>query len=245
MRERPNRRARRPRRAPVARRPDADRRDAHQRAVRLALGGVQAEEPALGGLADVDRAGLHPIAVGVEHLVALEAAVAQDRARERRAPSRCRRSAVRRWCGTAPPSRARARRAERAARFRSPVLNSTREPRLSPMTWPSSTPCARSSQADFFAESRARRAARGAAPARPAPSRTWRAARAACGAPAKHAAHARHRSCPAAPPRAPRRRAPRRSPRAMSAMPAATSYSLTLCIDTVATPSPAAMRAMR
>src|SRR6185503_19150391 len=66
----------------VARRPDADRRYPHERAVRLALGGVQAEEPPLGGLADVDRAGLHPIAVCVEDLVALEAAVAQDRARE-------------------------------------------------------------------------------------------------------------------------------------------------------------------
>ena len=67
----------------IARGPDADRRYAHERAVRLAFGGVQPQEAALGGLADVDGARLQPLAVRVEHLVALVAAGAQDRASER------------------------------------------------------------------------------------------------------------------------------------------------------------------
>ena len=123
------------------------------------------------------------------------------------------------------------------------ILNSTCEPRLSPITWPSSTPCARSSHADFRGKpSTVRGSRRGSCSTRfQSYLASWRAA---CGAPAKTPLM-RVTGFPCS--TTSRASASSTTPfaAAMSAMPAATSYSLTPCIDTVATPSPAAMRAMR
>ena len=106
-----------------------------------------AEQAALGGGADVDRARGQPFAVGVEHFLGIDTRFRARCSAPARAPSRCRRSAGRRWCGTRRRRPARARRRERAARSRRAALNSTSEPRLSPITWPSRQPCARASAA--------------------------------------------------------------------------------------------------
>ena len=67
----------------IARGADADRRDAHQGAVRLAFLLPHAEQAFFGGGADVHRARSEPGAVGVEHLHLVVPADAQDGARER------------------------------------------------------------------------------------------------------------------------------------------------------------------
>src|SRR5439155_17023279 len=50
--------------------------------VRFALGGMQPQEAALGGRADVDRARGQPVAVAVEHLLGVVARFAREAARE-------------------------------------------------------------------------------------------------------------------------------------------------------------------
>ena len=67
----------------IAGSPDADRRAAHERAVGFALGGDEAEQPALGGHADIDRARSKPGAVAIEHLLAVVLLLAHDAAGER------------------------------------------------------------------------------------------------------------------------------------------------------------------